>query len=113
MADISNIEALNNLKKNIVIDDEVFSRNAEQLQELINDVKTLVTNVNDMLLQLSIGYNTPAGRKLLNSCKMHIIVPLVEQELVISQVMKNLEIAKNGYQSVFEEYKQLSDYMAE
>ncbi len=113
MSGIGDITALSNIKKDIIIDEEAFSRSVEQFHELISDIYKLHKDVGDMLTILIRGYDTPAGRKFINACRIFVLEPLIEQEIVIEQVIKNLELAKNGYQSVFEEYRQLIDYMSE
>lgn len=107
MAENIDLSALYGLNRDIIIDEEAFDRAATAFQELIDDIKALETNINDMLLQLSVGFNTPAGRKFMNAFRLYVIGPVVQQEIVIEQVCENLKIAKNGYQSVFDEYRQL------
>ena len=113
MAGNIDLSALRSLKRDIIIDEEAFDRAVSQLQELINDIKALETNVNEMLLVLSTGFDTPAGRKFINSCKLYVIAPIFQQEVVITQVCENLKIAKNGYQSVFDEYRRLLNEMSQ
>ena len=112
MGDIS-LEVIKVLKKSIVIDEEVFDRNAAKLQELVEDIIKLRDDVIDMLDTLRDGFDTPAGRKFMGLCRDQVIEPLTAQKIVISQISDNLKAAKNGYQSVFEEYRQMSGYMSE
>ena len=107
------LDVLKDLKKNIVIDEEVFDRNVEKLQELVDDIIKLRDDVNDMLLTLKNGFDTPAGRKFYNLCKDNVIDPLTSQKIVISQIAGNLKAARNGYQRVFEEYRELSAFISE
>ncbi len=112
MSNINDVTALKAIT-NIIIDEEAFDRSVRQLEELVSDIKKLEKDVDDMLADLIRGYNTPSGRKFINACRYYVVVPLAQQDTVITQVMKNLQLAKNGYQSVFEEYRQLVDYMTE
>lgn len=113
MADMTSVSLLTSIRKDIVIDEEVFDRAARNFEELIDKIKALETNVNEMMIRLTEGYNTPAGKKLINACNAYIIGPIVMQEIVIRQVCDNLKLAKNGYQSVFDEYRRLESFMSE
>ena len=111
--DDSAMNAIKELKKSIVIDEEVFDRNVVKLQELVDDIIKLRNDVADMLETLKTGFDTPAGRKFLGLCKDQVIQPLNQQRIVIGQISDNLKAAKNGYQSIFEEYRQLAEYASE
>jgi len=113
MNGMADIEYLKNIKKDIVIDEEAFDRAVSQFQELCEDINKLLVDVGDMLTVLVRGYDTPAGKKFINACRIHVLSPILEQEKIINQIAKSLIIAKDGYRSVFEEYRQFVDYMSE
>lgn|GEM_PF-1043608 len=101
------------LKNDIIIDEEAFDKATEELEGIVEDLRALKTDVYEMLQTLKAGFDTPAGRKFYNACFYHIVSPIVAQMMVIEQIVGNLKTAKNGYQSVFEEYKSLIDSMTD
>ncbi|MBR6045157.1 MAG: hypothetical protein IKP47_05935 [Ruminococcus sp.] len=113
MGAIDSITELYSLKNDIVIDEEVFDRAVREFQALVADIKQLLSDTGDMLATLSLGYDTPAGRKFVAACQDYIIYPITEQYVVIDQICKNLQLCKNGYQSVFDEYRKLVNYMSD
>lgn len=98
------IDAANQLKKDIVVDEEAFEKAAKGFEELSQKIDSLITNVQDMLIQLGIGWNTPAGRKYIESCQGYLLVQLAAQKVVCAHVSENLRTARALYRSVFEEY---------
>ena len=112
MADLSGIESLTGLKHNIVIDEEAFDRAVEEMKALEDDVRKLEKDVLEMMDLLREGFNTPAGRKFINACFSYVYNPVYMQRKVISQIYENLLTAKQGYRSIFADYKNLVDYMS-
>ncbi len=98
---------------NIIIDEEVFQKAANDFEELSTYVTDLRKEVLDMLNDLKTGFNTPAGRKFYNSCANRLINPLNQQVIVLKHISENLLTAKNMYQSVFDEYREIVNFMKE
>ncbi len=114
MSDGTNeLSALYNLKHDLIIDEEAFDKAINELQELVSDIFVLGNEVEDMLDTLQEGFNTPAGRKFMNACRYYVSAPIQMQKIVISHICSSLTAAKNGYVSVFEEYRQLRNSIAE
>lgn len=93
----------------ILLDEEAFINASKQLEQLSKDIKALEENVRKELGNLQQGFQTPAGEKFIESCETHLLKPLSDQTIVIEHVAKNLVTAKNKYETVFKEYKQLND----
>ena len=63
--------------------------------------------VRNMLDDLKTGFDTPAGRKFYDSCANGLLIPLIEQKIVIEHIADNLITAKNLYAPVFDEYRDI------
>ncbi len=98
--------------KDVILDEEAFSNAAKRLKKLSESVQNFKKDVNKHLSDLEQGFDTPAGKKFIASCKSSLISPLNDQALVIESVADNLLLAKNSYQSVFNEYQALNNQIA-
>lgn len=97
-----------NLTKDIVLDDEQMKKAAKEYAALADDINKLEKQIDSMLDELAKGFNTPAGRKFIKSCRSSLLQPMKDQALVIDHVSENLKKAQSAYQSVFTEYKKLN-----
>ena len=59
----------NLFSKDILLDDGAFETAAKEFIELSNDMNTLKTEINDLLTELKKGFDTPAGKKFMESCE--------------------------------------------
>ena len=93
----------------VILDEEEFDRAIKEFEELAIQLQNLRTEIDKQLESLKIGFNTPAGKKILKSCQDSLLLPLDRQKLVIEHISLNLAEAKNAYSKVFEEYKNLNN----
>lgn len=98
-------------KGDIMLDEENLTLIANECAELASDVRALRKEVLDMLNDLKTGFDTPAGRKFYDSCASGLITPLDQQAIVMDHIAENIKNAKNMYQPVFDEYRQIVDLM--
>ncbi|MER2080027.1 MAG: hypothetical protein ABS876_00725 [Ruminococcus sp.] len=94
-------------KTQILIDEEEFVVAANGFRELSQEVNRLYEDVRNMLDDLKTGFDTPAGRKFYDSCANGLLIPLIEQKIVIEHIADNLITAKNLYAPVFDEYRDI------
>lgn len=92
----------------IVIDEEKMEKAATELAKLSEDMSALEKKIDGMLEHLKIGFDTPAGRKFVSSCRKSLLQPMKDQALAINHVSENLKTARSQYQPVFKEYQQLN-----
>ncbi len=92
----------------VVIDDGAIVKAASDLDGLSQRLQTLRNDIEGMLNDLKAGFDTPAGRKFINSCENNLLTPLDQQKLVIDHISQNLQSVKTCYSSVFSEYQQLT-----
>lgn len=93
--------------KDIVLDEEAFSKAINDFEELGNKLQKLQKDIKEMLDSLKAGFDTPAGRKFLSSCETNLNVPLDAQEKVIRHISTTLTESRQAYESVFSEYSAL------
>lgn len=93
--------------KDIVLDEAAFNTAISEFAELSNQLQQLRTDIEDMLNVLKVGFNTPAGRKLVSSFEKNLFEPLDAQKLVLEHISGTLSDARQQYQSVFDEYEAL------
>jgi len=96
------------LGKDIVLDQEAFQKASQDFEVLAQDLQKLHTDIEGMLDEISKGFDSPAGRKFIKSCKNHLLQPLDDQKIVMDHVSENLKMCKTEYQTVFDDYKQLN-----
>lgn len=95
--------------KDILLDNEAFIVAAGRLDELSKNMQELRKEISNLLEELKVGFDTPAGKKIYNSCRNNLLQPMDDQVRVISHVSENLLNAKNSYQSVFNEFEALNN----
>ncbi len=95
--------------KDILLDEDRFQTASDQLSGLSTDIKNLRKDINSLLGELEKGFDTPAGKKFINTCKDGLLRPMDDQAAVVKHVSDNLTMARNKYESVFTEYMQLNN----
>ena len=93
--------------EDMVLDEEAFEKAARQFADLSVQLQQLRTGLEDMLLQLKQGFDTPAGRKFVVSCEKNLFKPLDDQKLVLDHISAALLDSKQAYGAVFREYEEL------
>lgn len=94
--------------KDIVLDEEAFSKAINDFNNLQSEMNTLKQDIQQMLNEIKEGFNTPAGRKFIQSCEANLLKPMDDQIIVLQHISENLQTSNNEYRSVFEGYKQLN-----
>ena len=72
--------------EDIVLDEAAFDKAIEEFAALGNQLHRLREDIEDMLALLKGGFDTPAGRKFIDSCKKNLSAPLDAQELVLKHI---------------------------
>ena len=93
--------------EDIVLDEAAFARAVERFTALSERLKTLQSDIQEMLDILERGFDTPAGRKLIKTCKANLFDPLKDQERVLKHISESLQESKQAYESVFQAYEEL------
>ena len=91
----------------LLIDEEEFAIAANSLNELSQEIAALDRDIREMLDDLKAGFDTPAGRKFLQSCSDNLCTPLIQQAIVVNHLADNLMTARNIYAPVFDEYRSI------
>ena len=99
------IEAVFN--KDIVLDEEAFDSAVKDFEELGTRLENLRKEIDQTLDTLQTGFDTPAGRKFVTSCRNNLIKPLEDQGAVLQHISKTLQQSRQEYASVFMEYAAL------
>jgi len=94
--------------KDIVLDEEAFSKAIADFDNLQSEMRSLRTDIEQMLSEIEQGFNTPAGRKFIESCKANLLKPLDDQVTVLQHISENIKQSNGEYKSVFEGYRQLN-----
>lgn len=92
----------------IVLDQEAFNKAISDFSALSTRLENLRADVEDILETLETGFDTPAGRKFIKSCKSNLVNPLNDQKLVIDHIYESLTESQKAYESVFSEYQDLN-----
>lgn len=95
--------------KDIYLNDEAFNEAATQLETLAEKMSSLRSDIESLLSELKTGWESPAGEKFFLACGNTLIQPLIDQVNVINHVSSNLKTAKNSYETVFNDYRQLNE----
>lgn len=95
------------LSGDIILDQEAFDAASKDFMALEQKIKNLRQEIESAVEELEKGFNTPAGRKFIKSCKKNLFKPLNEQADTIKMMSNTLEEAKREYSVVFEEYEGL------
>ena len=93
----------------IVIDEEAFQTAVNDMKNLEQKLQNLRNETEDMINTLKKGWDTPAGRKFVQSCESNLYKPLDDQKLVLQHISETLAESKQAYSSVFTEYETLQN----
>ncbi len=93
--------------KDLLLDEEAFDKAVQQFADLGSRLQQLRTDIEEMLMHLKVGFDTPAGRKFLSSCEKNLLTPLDDQKLVLDHISTTLLESKQAYTAVFQEYENL------
>lgn len=85
------------LSKDIVLDEAAFDKAINDFTDLAEELKGLRTDIEELLGVLKEGFDTPAGRKFINSCEKNLLEPLERQKLVIEHISSTLTDVKGSY----------------
>lgn len=92
----------------IVLDDAAFDKAITDFADLAVQLQNLRGDIESLLEVLKSGFDTPAGRKFINSCENNLLQPLDRQKLVIDHISSTLTEVKGSYSTVFTEYGNLN-----
>ena len=95
-------------EKDIVLDEEAFAAAIKDYDALKTRLEKLRGDIEKMLELLQTGFNTPAGRKFVSSCKTNLFTPLNDQARVLEHISTTLAECKSSYAVVFTKYKELN-----
>ncbi|MCR5121424.1 MAG: DUF2974 domain-containing protein [Ruminococcus sp.] len=96
----------------IILDEEAFAKAASDFEDLADQIKQLRKDIEEQLEMLQHGFDTPAGHKFIDSCRNNLLRPLEEQQIVVEHISETLHKCINEYQSVFNEYSELTALIA-
>lgn len=96
------------VSKDIVLDESAFDKAINDFADLAVQLQGLRTDIEELLGVLKGGFDTPAGRKFINSCESNLLDPLDRQKLVIEHISSTLTEVKGSYSTVFTEYGNLN-----
>lgn len=91
--------------KDILLDQDQFQSAANRFEQLSEDMTSLRQDIDKLLEELEKGFDTPAGRKFISSCKTSLLQPMDDMTAVIQHVSDNLSQARLKYESVFTEFQ--------
>ena len=96
------------MKKDIFLSDENLTKAGKTLDEISADAAAMKEEIDALLQQLSAGFDTPAGRKLVSSTGELLLGPMNDMALLLSHIAQTLRSAKTAYAPVFDEYRRLN-----
>ena len=96
-------------QEDIVIDQDAFNKASTDLQALSTRLNNFKSDVEDMLLELQKGFDTPAGRKFIESCRMNLGAPIADQMLVLQHISDTLNQVIVEYNKVFTSYDEMNN----
>ena len=99
------VEAVFN--KDIVLDEEAFDKAMTDFEALSDKLQSLRDEIDRTLETLQTGFDTPAGRKFVTSCRNNLIKPLEDQKDVLKHISDTLQRSRQEYSTVFREYEAL------
>ena len=91
----------------LFINEEALQRASEEFKELRQKTNALYRDLAALDEELSEGFKTPAGTKFRNSYRFGLLEPVAEQLIVMDHISENLNNARNSYQSIFDEYREI------
>lgn len=98
-----------NPSKDIILDDAAFEKAGQDFADLSTQLESLRTDIEALLTTLKSGFDTPAGRKFIQSCEENLLTPLDQQKIVLEHISSTLSQAKDQYAAVFTEYEKLNN----
>ena len=98
---------MSSFNKDIVLDEEAFDKAVSDFVDLGVRIQTLRADIESMLQLLQEGLDSPAGRKLVNSCRTNLLKPLEDQKAVLNHISDTLRESKTQYSTVFRAYESL------
>lgn len=96
------------LGTDIVLDEDKFKKASDDFATLSVRLQTLNNDIEDMLNTLQEGFDTPAGRKFVSSCRKNLRQPMSDQKKVLEHISSTLIEVREMYSSVFREYDNLN-----
>lgn len=96
-----------NFDRDIVLDEETFGKAIRDFAELDAKLRNLRNEIDRTLETLQTGFDTPAGRKFIRSCRNNLIKPLEVQGDVLQHISDTLQQSRQQYSTVFREYAAL------
>lgn len=102
---------LDALTKSIVLDEEAFAKAASDFEDLSQKINSLRKDIESMLDDLQRGFDSPAGRKFMDSCRNNLIKPMEEQKIVVDHISETLRKCTDAYRSVFDEYREVVSFI--
>ena len=100
------------MQTTICLDQGSLSNAVKSLGDLSEQIETLNGKIESMLDQLVSGFHTTAGYRFKEACEMILLERLKEESKAIGQMAQTLDTAKNQYESVFEEYQQVNQFIS-
>ncbi len=94
--------------KDVLLDEDAFESASRHFIGLSRDLNSLESDITRLLDELYTGFDTPAGRKFINSCRGNLLQPMRDLSAVINHISDNLIQARSKYKSVFDEFKKLN-----
>ena len=95
--------------QDIVLDEEAFQQAIQDFNGLNKQLQQLRNDIEEMLDDLKTGFDTPAGRQFIASCRDNLLKPLDDQKLVLDHISETLEQSERAYRPVFDEYEALNN----
>jgi len=92
----------------IILDEEAFKKASDDFSALSIRLQKLDEEIEDMLLDLQKGFDTPAGRKFVNACRNNLRQPMNDQKVVLEHISQTLLEVREMYAKVFSEYESLN-----
>ena len=92
----------------IILDEEAFQKASSDFEDLSTRLQNLNSEIEEMLTNLQKGFNTPAGRKFINSCRDNLRQPMSDQKVVLAHISETLAQIRQLYAPVFTEYDTLN-----
>ena len=93
-------------EKDILLDEDAFDTAVTEFAALSTRLQKLRGRLEEMVSILQTGFNTPAGRKFVKSCKNNLFDPMDDQKAVFEHIANTLWESKEAYSTVFTEYEE-------
>lgn len=95
-------------EKDILLDEDAFDTAVTEFADLSTRLQKLRGRLEEMISTLQTGFNTPAGRKFVKSCKNNLFDPMDDQKAVFEHIANTLQGSREAYKAVFTEYEELN-----